>query len=449
MTPRHWGLSAISSAAVGLALAALPSHAQAEERHDRAADAPQGTITVEEAVGTALHRNRDIMAAQLRIEAADLDRIEASLYTNPSLAYAVGNLVVGKGNPGNAASGEAPVRPGFFEQPVQSIGVTQTLDVWAKRGTRVRVANKGIEIARLEATDAVRQVVHDVRSAFSEVVREQFERELSREMRDRYSDTVRLSRSRYSAGEISETELRKVELEGMKYQHRVLDAEMQLDLARERLAGLLAIGVHALPANAAPPTLPEIGGGVDAMVDRALLRRPDLLALREAKGMSEAMVARERREVLPDLTVGLGYTHSAFLASGDNPNTLGLNFSVPLPLFDRNQAGIGRAELEVRRVENDMARLSLQIKREVAEAARRAEWSRARVDLFEREGMLDRAAKALQVAERSYRAGAISLLELLEAERTYLETKADYLVARDERQRAIYDLLFAIGSESK
>ena len=63
--------------------------------------------------------------------------------------------------------------------------------------------------------------------------------------------------------------------------------------------------------------------------------------------------------------------------------------------------------------------------------------------------MLERSEKALQVAERSYRTGASSLLELLEAERTYLETKADYFVARHERRRATYDLLFALGSEAK
>jgi outer membrane protein, heavy metal efflux system len=281
-------------------------------------------------------------------------------------------------------------------------------------------------------------------------LREQSECALSHEMRDRYADTVRLSQARFRAGEISETELRKIELEGLKYQNRALDADMELGQARAQLAARLGLrGAEELGATVEEPQRDMARGSLDALVSKAVTDRPDMRALREAKTLSDAMVTRERREVLPDLTVGLSYTHSGFLASGDNPNSLGMTLSVPLPVFDRNRAAIGRAELEVRRTDNEIARLDIQIRHEIAKAFRQYEWSVARLEVFEQGRMLERAEKALQVAERSYRTGASSLLELLEAERTYLETKADYVLARGERSRAVFDLSFALGSQGK
>jgi outer membrane protein, heavy metal efflux system len=278
------------------------------------------------------------------------------------------------------------------------------------------------------------------------VLREQLERRLSHEMRDHYGETLRISRARRQAGEISEAELRKIELEGLKYENGAIDADMELDVVRSKLAALLGLPREAeLPESVATP-LPPPAGSLAALTERALAARPDVLAVRKAREAAEAALAREKREALPDLTVGVSYTRSRFAASGDNPNTLGLGLSMPLPIFDRNQAGIGRARVAIERALNDAERVEIRVREEVSEAIRRAERAGARIAVFEG-GMLERAEKAQLTAEQSYRAGAISLLELLEAQRTYLETRADYLRADHERRRATIDLLYALGSE--
>ncbi|HVR03258.1 MAG TPA: TolC family protein, partial [Polyangia bacterium] len=153
---------------------------------------------------------------------------------------------------------------------------------------------------------------------------------------------------------------------------------------------------------------------------------------------------------------------------GDNPNTLVLSVSLPLPLFDRNKAGIGRAELDIRRADNDRGRLRLAVEHGVLEAVRKA--ARAQeLRIFEGDGsgssatstlvpaplattathdtggMLKRAEIALGVAEKSYKAGAASLLDLLEAQRTFLDTRAQSLrVLYDFRQAAV-DVTHGVG----
>ncbi len=178
-------------------------------------------------------------------------------------------------------------------------------------------------------------------------------------------------------------------------------------------------------------------------------------------------MAAARREVYPDFEVGANYNHSSFTVSGDNPNTLGLSLSLPLPIFDRNKAGIGRAELDVRRADNDKERLRLAVEHDVAEAVRKAARAQELLRIYEGDigagpvtpvpaplattathdvgGMLKRAEIALNVAEKSYKAGATTLLDLLEAQRTFLDTRAEYLRVLYDFHQAAIDVTHAVG----
>src|SRR5262249_60086364 len=131
---------------------------------------------------------------------------------------------------------------------------TEMSDVWMKRRGRINAGEKGVEHRRLLTEDALREIVYTVRSSFAETVREQEERQLAHEFADRYAQTIRLSQARYRAGDISEADLRKIELEGLKYQNDVIDADMELDLARGKLAALLALpSLSVLPGPAIEP----------------------------------------------------------------------------------------------------------------------------------------------------------------------------------------------------
>jgi outer membrane protein, heavy metal efflux system len=416
-------------------------------------------LTSEQAVAVALQRNRDVIAARLEIEASELDVVASRLYPNPVFEYAVGNLLLGKANLNNFPDQTTS----FFDQPVQTFGVSAIVDVWMKRSARIRAADKGVARRRLLTEDALREIVYAVRSGFAEVVREQLERKLAHDVADRYAQTIKISQARFKAGDISEADLRKIEIEGLRYQNAVIDADMQLDVARNKLAALLGLTAAELPASLVEPadTGPRPTFDLAQLTARALERRPDLQAAGAARVQAEAQIASAKRDALPDISVGAAYTHSAFTSSGDNPNTMGFTLSVPLPLFDRNQANIGRARLEQRRAENDRERLRIGVARDVAEAVRLGARAATLLAVFERPtgadvpgtptgtsdkgGMISRAETALRVAEKSYRAGAIALIDLLEAQRTYLDTQAQYLRALYDFRQATVDVSHAVG----
>ncbi len=403
-------------------------------------------LTMAQAVATALTHNRDVIAARLDIETAQYDRIAASVYPNPVLSYNLGNIVLGDANPQYP-----PIpQPGPFGQTQHNISISEVIDVWAKRTARMRAAEQGIAAKRLQVEDALREVVYQVRSGFLDVLRAQDGRELSHETNGRYAETVRITRSRFAAGDISQNELRKIELESLRYQTAMIDADSEYDLARHKLAVLMGLGsADALPQAVAYAPARGAAEGVSVLLERAAQQRPDFLAARQSRLAAAATLNSAKREALPDISLSINYTHSEFTASGDNPNSLGLGISLPVPLFDRNQANIGRARVDERRADNSIERVWLQVQQEVTGAARRVARSQQLLEAFEAGGMAERAEAALRVAERSYQAGAASLLELLEAQRTHLDTKASYLRAQHEYRQSLIEVSHAVAGEVK
>lgn len=413
-------------------------------------------LTMEQAVSIALQKNRDVIAAKMEIEAAELDVVAARIYPNPTVQIGVGNLVLGDAN---EQMGAVKGQPGLFGQTVTSFGVAEIIDVWSKRGARVRAADKGVEQRRYLTEDALREVVYAVRSAFADALRAQSERDMAKDVAARYAETVRLSQARFRAGDLAESELRKIELEGLRYANAVIDGELQADIARQHLSALLGLGPgERLPGDRLVEADVRPAFDVQRLTADALERRPDLRAATAGRSAGQARLSSAERDAYPDLTLGASYTHSAFTVSGDNPNSLALSLSLPLPLFDRNQANIGRARLDIRHADNEALRLGLIVQNDVAQAVRKAQRSQALLAVFERPGagitasatsdpggMLARAETALRVAERSYKAGAISLLELLDAQRTYLDTRSQFLHARQDFRQATIDVAHAVG----
>ena len=444
-------MAALVAMVVWLATAAAPAVAAPAPVPEAvavavAAGAASG-FTVEQAIAVALQRNRDAIAARLDIEVSELDVVAARIYPNPVAQYGIGNLVLGQANP---QGGAVAASPGFAGQRVQTIGVSELLDVWMKRSARARAAEQGVVQRRWLTEDALREVVYGVRSRFTDVLRAQASRRLALEVVERTGEVVRLARARFKAGDIAQTELGKLELEGLRYANAVTEADAELDLARGRLAGLVGVAPGELPAGELVQTelgAPAMDASLAALTTRALQQRPDLRAAGAARTRADVELSAAQREVYPDLTLGAAYTHSDFEISGENPNTLAFSLSLPLPLFDRNQANIGRARLEARRADNDGERLRLEVARDVAAAVRQRERARTLLAVLEApgDGMLARAETALTVAEKSYRAGAITMLELLESQRTYLDTRAQDLRVRYDLRQAAADVSHAVG----
>ena len=403
---------------------------------------------MDEAVAIALQRNRDVIAARLEIEGAELDVVAARVYPNPTLVVHVGNLVLGKGNPqrrraaGRArASSASRCRPSASARSSTSGRSAARASRAAERGRRAAApADRGRAARdRLRRALGVRRRRRASRPSASS--RARWPRATPRRSACRRRASARATSPRPSCARSSSR--------ACSYQNAVIDADMQLDLARRswrRCMGLASARQLPGARRRSPTARPTF----DARAPRrptALERRPDLRAAGAARAVAEAAARRRRsREAYPDFDAGRELHAQRLHRLGRQPEHARRS-----ACRCRCRSSIATRPASAARGSTSGAptttreRLRLAVEHDVAEAVRKAARAQALLRVFEGDvgaeardavpaplattatrdkgGMLERAEIALQVAEKSYKAGAISLLELLEAQRTYLDTR--------------------------
>ncbi len=401
----------------------------------RADDQPARTVTLSEALDLLEKQNPDMLAAQLQVADAEAEKITARLYANPSLSVDTDDIALGHTTPPGLSVG-------------QTIGTTVRVDqlfvLWGKRHLRIASAEMGIASAKEQQRDALRLLRAAVKDSFYRCLHDQRRLAFAEDNRQRYQQVVALNERRFHSGDISEAEFRKIALEQLKYISEVEDARRALAESQQLLGRLLGIGgaVAATGELAAPPITVQPTDALQTAMDN----RPDWVALQRARERADLALQLARRERFPDVTLGADYTNSQFAAGGNIRNTMGFGFSVPVPLLNQNQGEIAKAEVALRQAENDQARLRLDVAQEVQTALASYESAQRLRQTFE-SGYLDDANITLAAAESSYRAGAASLIELLDAERTYTETQTDYLDALFALQSSLAALEKAIGKD--
>jgi cobalt-zinc-cadmium efflux system outer membrane protein len=401
---------------------------------------PDRPVWTEADALAAFERSSPALAeARATEDAARADVRQAGLVPNPTLGLGASNFPL-QTNPiwGNGA--------GVRNNLVASVELDQPFELGGKRAHRVAVARGALAGATLSRADAVRTARAELRLAFWAAVRARERRLLAEQVRARSTETVRIMRARFASQDISALELDKIELEAAQQENELADAVASERAAVADLLKLVGPGAPAEVEVSGELASPAAPLDPARLADRAREKRPDLAAARRQVETSRAAVALAEAQAVPDITVGVGYTRSKALMSGDNPQALGFTVSVPLPVFSRNQGEIQKAHVEQRRAEDVARALEANVAREVAAAHARYVAAAEKVSRYHG-GALARAERALAVAEKTFRSGDRSLLEVLEAQRTFIAVRSDYLDTMYDLRAARLELEQAVGAE--
>jgi len=395
-----------------------------------AASAGAQTLTLEDALRIAGQANPALNTAQASRYALEgqLAESRAPLWNNPTANFDPSRRTAPQVGAPNLRYGE------------WSAGLSQTFEIAGQRGYRLQAATD--ELAAVDAAIA------EVRTQLRFEVEERFVKVLSLQRRILLeNENLKLVEAaatsmgkRLAGGEASrlESNIARVEAERTNNQLGLLDE--QLIAARAELAELLQ-----LPSERLPEVSGEIAR-VEAYTREALLdlvaQRPQLAALARRESAARQRLDLERAAATPDVTVGVSIGR-------DGPydlreRTVGLSVSVPLPLFRRNEAGIGKAvgELSQALIERQAAERDMR-------AAVNAQWSRyalLRVRAARlASSVLPPLEENLRLSQAAFRAGEIGLPEVLLVNRQVLEGRRDALEAATELRLAQIALERAAG----
>ncbi len=397
-------------------------------------------LTLREAVNLAVERNPAMTAARAGVDAAEGDRLAASRRPNPALS------VDSAGYPAFE-----PARPGYWGNQEFTVRFDQELETSGRRRLRTEVAELGRANAQLAVQDRARQIGLDVRRAYLAAVLAQADRGVAQTSLEEIDRVIALNRARLQQGEISGAELRRLQVERLRFVEDVFAADLASKNARSALLALLnaprldqpleltdglkasaAEGPDAVTAAPGDPT------GAPRLQAQALEARPDVLAARREQAQAETSTRLQRALRSPNVTVGGGYQNNF----GSDGVVFGV--TLPLPFFNQNQGGIARADAERRAADARADATATVVRLDVQRALNAVDTNRARVEYIERE-YLKNAQESRDIVLESYRLGVADLIDFLDAQRAFRDTQRTYNRALFDQRVSLFELAAAVG----
>lgn len=383
-----------------------------------AAGAP---LTLQEAWTLAERANPAFRAAQAETASAEgrLAELRAPLFNNPALAV--------EGWRGKRPQATAPAD----QEKDWRTGLSQTFEIAGQQGYRREAAGYEAQAIRASIADARSRLHAEVEERFVAVLALQLRASVERETVSIVERAAQIVAKRREAGEASRLDANLAQVEAERAASTLNQLGEQLTQARAQLAAVLQ-----LP----PDELPEVSGelrreapySLDQLLESAA-RQPRLATLARREEAARSRLDLERAARYPDVTLG------AFAGKEGPPdlrqNIVGFSVSLPLPLFRRNEAAIGRAVTDLTQA---------QVGRQAAErdtaASVRAQWQRlgqlkARADRL-RKAVLPALEDNLRLSQTALREGEIGIAEVLLVNRQVAEARREALEAEAELRRA-------------
>ena len=407
------------------------------------AQAENQQISVDEVVSIFYQRNLDLIAAQYNIDQARADAIIASAIPNPTISIQILELAHNLNN--NAAATGCPSTPGNSCGPAQYYSFSQLIEVAGKRGLRIESSNFGTQAAESDFRDAIRIFSNMVRGAYYQLLQTQKNAWLAQEIVDHYAEISKANHLRMKGGDISESDFLRVKMEGMRAQSELDAALTTVEQAQADLAVLLRWPAKSLQFEA-KELWPEANDFKQTLskedaINKAIQQRPDLEGDKLRADQADKQLELARKLKYPDVTINAGYSRDP---SNNALNSGFVGVSLPLPLFYQYQGEADKAAVNLSQSRLTAEQTELNIRNDVISAL--AAWNSTNkiVQRF-KDGLLDDALTVRNSSELSYSKGAASVLDFIEAQRTYKNIMRDYYAAEIARANAYYDFEKALG----
>ncbi len=408
-----------------------PSQSLAPPQANTLAQKPGApTVSLDDAIQMALQHNHNLLAARTQIQQDQAEETTANLRPDPVLLGDSQFLPIFQ--PSQFSSD-------YIDNAAQfDLGVSYLFERGQKRQHRLQAARDVTAETRSQVADNERTLTFSVASQFIAVELAESTLELANEDLKSFQNTVDITEARYNAGDIGEDDLLKVKLQLLQFQTDVSQAQLGRVQGLSDLRQLL--GYESVSSDydiAGDFNYQPVGGTLDDFQAKALQNRPDLRAAQ--LGVTAANSQHELQKAIGkrDVTGQVSYTHLAYL------NDISLFGQMQLPIFDRNQGEIARSGYAISQAEEQEKYASGQVLTDVRDAYEGLHANDQIVTLY-RSGYLDQAQQSREITDYAYRHGAASLLDFLDAERSYRATQlayrqalAAYLLAMEQLRQAV------------
>jgi outer membrane protein, heavy metal efflux system len=391
-------------------------------------------IRLDEAIQLALAHNHSLKAARTQIQQNEAEEVTASLRPNPVLTWDA--LFIPFFSPSQ-----------FNNSYLNNItefdaAVAYTIERGHKRQARMKASQDQTTVQRSLVSDNERTLTFNVAQQFLAVLLAKSTLDFARQDLESFQQTVDLGQERYKAGAISEGDLLKIKLQLLQFQTDVSSGELQLVQAKASLRELL--GYESVAADydvEGELAYAPLHMNKEDFQLMALKQRPDLLAAQQGVTLAQSQYKLAKANGKRDLTASAGYTRVGAA------NDASFIFNIEIPIFDRNQGEIARTHYAITQSEEQKTAAQETVMTDV-ETAYETVATGARVVQLYQSGYLKQAQDSRDISEYAYNRGAASLLDYLDAERSYRATGLAYRQSLATYMLALEQLREAVGTRS-
>jgi outer membrane protein, heavy metal efflux system len=389
-------------------------------------------ISLDQAIDLALAHNHSLKASRTQILQNEAQEITANLRPNPTFGF--DSQFVPFFSPQDF-SGE-----NLNETQQFDIGIGYLFERGHKRQRRLQAARDATAVTRAQVADAERTLAFNVGQQFVSVLLAESTLQFAERDLKGFQQTVDISEAQLKAGYIGEGDYLKIKLQLLQFQTDVSSARLAKVQALIGLRELL--GYDAVPADydvLGDLAYQPLKAHVEDLQAQALRERPDFRAAELAITAANSQILLAKANAKVDVNGTYDFTH----VSGENTASIFANFE--LPIFNRNQGEIARTAHALTQAQEQELSASDTVVSDVGNAYEAVKSNDEVIQLY-MSGYLKQAQDSRDISEYAYKRGAASLLDFLDAERSYRSTQLAYRQALASYMTAVEQLKEAMGT---
>ncbi len=393
--------------------------------------APGAILTIEQAIELARRNNPTLQANATLVPQNKEQEVTASLRPNPLLSADAQYIPIF--TPSLFSSN-------YMDQTAQfDLGVGYLFERGRKRQHRLQAARDQTAVTEGQVRDAERTIVAETAQQFIAVLLAKSNLEFTLRALDSYQHTIGISQEKFKAGGMSKSDLLKIQLLTLQFQTDVANAQINKAQALAALRQL--IGFDSVPRDfdvVGTLKYDPMAKHVEELETKALEMRPDLKSAQRAINAAQSQIDLAKANAKQDVNLSFNYGHV-------NASNVGaFYFNIPLPIFNRNQGEVARTYYVLTQTQFVEKASEQQVLTDVRNAYEALRNSEEVVGLYDK-AYLQEAKESLEITQFSYQHGAASLLDFLDAERSYRSTELSYRQSLASYMDALEQLRQAVG----
>lgn len=387
------------------------------------------TLTLNAAISQFLDHNYDLQIAKQEIDKSKADLITAKQRPNPTLSGSYDYLDMS-----HHLKDVTPATPAFL-----TVHIDHPIELGNKREHRIKTAQEGIVYAKNIFEETKREQLFSLIQAYYQVQADQADLDNAMADEKDFKTLLVVAKSKFNHGFLSQIDLEKLELQAIDYENDVNTYQTILASDKEVLAFLLSMDVKQL--HLTPIVLEKpYEKPVEELIKFAQTNRADCIAAEQNIKLSKENAALEKANAIPDITVGAEVENYA--PSYSDP-LLGISFSIPLPIYDRNEGAIEKAKVSSLQAQTAKLKIQEQAASEVRQAY--AQYQSQQLIYVAMENGFKSAKALKEKQEKIFALKGMSILDLLDAQKSYREYEAKRLKALIDLHITLADLKLYAG----